>query len=184
MKINQALLEFDFRNGPLRRKFDGIKYALKTIEDIAFELSLQQDQGDVEQGMFFQEEQQPSKKARIEPTTETITKTTPIEPSNEPTTPSSSSSFQEINREEFQAIQKRMAEYDQQREYIIKETRDIQKLAKQAIFAIVRGQISDGKQKLDKSKAIAVKLLPVIEKVRICYYYCLFSFVVLIEVMH
>jgi hypothetical protein len=34
------MLEFDFRNGPLRRKYDGLKYCLKTIEDISFELSL------------------------------------------------------------------------------------------------------------------------------------------------
>lgn len=35
------MLEFDFRNGPLRRKYDGLKYALKAIEDVTYELSLQ-----------------------------------------------------------------------------------------------------------------------------------------------
>lgn len=34
------MLEFDFRNGPLRRKFDGLKYALRLVEDIIFESSL------------------------------------------------------------------------------------------------------------------------------------------------
>ncbi len=33
------LLNFDFRNGDLRRKFDGIKYDLQKLEDLAFELS-------------------------------------------------------------------------------------------------------------------------------------------------
>jgi hypothetical protein len=34
------MLEFYFRNGPLRRKFDGLKYALKKVETIVFELSM------------------------------------------------------------------------------------------------------------------------------------------------
>ena len=33
------LLQFDFRNGELRRKFDGIKYDLQKLESLAFELS-------------------------------------------------------------------------------------------------------------------------------------------------
>lgn len=40
-ELNGKMLEFDFRNGPLRRKYDGLKYAVKAIEDIYFELSLQ-----------------------------------------------------------------------------------------------------------------------------------------------
>lgn len=40
MQLNGKMLEFDFRNGHLRRKYDGLKYALKTIEEIIFELSL------------------------------------------------------------------------------------------------------------------------------------------------
>jgi len=41
LQLNGKMLEFDFRNGPLRRKYDGLKYSLKTIEDISYELSLQ-----------------------------------------------------------------------------------------------------------------------------------------------
>lgn len=33
-------MEFDFRNGPLRRKFDGVKYDVRKIDDILYELSL------------------------------------------------------------------------------------------------------------------------------------------------
>jgi hypothetical protein len=43
MAINGCLIAFDFRNGPLRRKYDGLKYALKTIEDLLFEQSLLND---------------------------------------------------------------------------------------------------------------------------------------------
>ena len=38
--ILDYLMEFDFRNGPLRRKYDGTKYALKAIETILYELSV------------------------------------------------------------------------------------------------------------------------------------------------
>ena len=38
--IMDYLLEFDFRNGPLRRKYDGTKYALKSLETILYELSV------------------------------------------------------------------------------------------------------------------------------------------------
>lgn len=32
--VQLKLMEFDFRNGPLRRKFDGIKYATKRLDDL------------------------------------------------------------------------------------------------------------------------------------------------------
>jgi hypothetical protein len=38
--LNFCLVAFNFRNGPLRRKFDGMKYALKRLEDLLFEQSL------------------------------------------------------------------------------------------------------------------------------------------------
>ena len=39
-EILEQLLQFDFRNGPLRRKYDGTKYSLKTLETILYELSI------------------------------------------------------------------------------------------------------------------------------------------------
>ena len=35
-----TLLQFDFRNGEIRKKFDGIKYDLKKLEDIMFDLKI------------------------------------------------------------------------------------------------------------------------------------------------
>jgi len=37
-EVLEYLLQFDFRNGPLRRKYDGTKYALKTLETLLYEL--------------------------------------------------------------------------------------------------------------------------------------------------
>ena len=39
-ELNTHLMTFDFRNGPLRRNYDKIKYTLKRIEDMLYELSL------------------------------------------------------------------------------------------------------------------------------------------------
>jgi len=33
-------MSFDFRNGPLRRKYDGVKWGLRRLEDLLFEQSL------------------------------------------------------------------------------------------------------------------------------------------------
>jgi len=38
--LQGALLAFDFRNGPLRRRFDGLKYQVKRLEDLLYEQSL------------------------------------------------------------------------------------------------------------------------------------------------
>lgn len=39
-EIFNNLLQFDFRNSELRRKFDGIKYELKKLEDLVLQLKL------------------------------------------------------------------------------------------------------------------------------------------------
>jgi predicted translin family RNA/ssDNA-binding protein len=36
----ESLLHFDFRNGPLRRKYDAVKYAIRTLETLLYELSV------------------------------------------------------------------------------------------------------------------------------------------------
>ena len=37
------LMQFDFRNGEIRRKFDGIKYDLRKLEDMALQLKLKEN---------------------------------------------------------------------------------------------------------------------------------------------
>lgn len=145
LEINQIMLEFDFRNGPLRRKFDGLKYSLKTIEDISFELGLALENN---QNENTTEDESPLKKPRLENTSEPEINLTEL-----------------LNKVEVYEIKGRLDDYDKQRENLIKECRDVQKLSKQAIFAIIRNQLSDALNKLNKSKELAVKLTPVIEKV-------------------
>jgi predicted translin family RNA/ssDNA-binding protein len=57
--IMDQLLQFDFRNGNLRRKYDGTKYALKTLETLLYELSIT--------GGSVEEEGPDAKRKRVEP---------------------------------------------------------------------------------------------------------------------
>jgi hypothetical protein len=41
--VNAELMLFDWKNGPLRHKYDSIKYVVRQLEDKLFELSLQED---------------------------------------------------------------------------------------------------------------------------------------------
>ena len=36
----EELMKFDFRYGPIRRQYDGVKYCKKKLEDVLYELSL------------------------------------------------------------------------------------------------------------------------------------------------
>lgn len=40
VEIYEKLMLFDFRNSELRRKFDGLKYDVKKVEDVMFQLKL------------------------------------------------------------------------------------------------------------------------------------------------
>jgi predicted translin family RNA/ssDNA-binding protein len=191
-ELSQILLEFDFRNGPLRRKYDSLKYSLKTIEDIHYEMTISQQS--MATGQLFSltslpvqqstvetmgedisgSKPPPSKKPRLSPPQSTIitsSDTSATVDSNEKQV--ETSNFRRLLESEFRAINQRMTDYDQLRESVIKESRDIQKMAKQAIFAVIRNQLGDAKQKLQKSLQKAEKLYTdIIQKVTtiICLY--------------
>lgn len=131
------MIEFDFRNGNLRRKYDGLKYALKNMEDVTYELSLVMDISAIEES----EDVTPaSKKAKLD---------------NDSTSCESIEEISLICCEEIDAIRRRMDAQDKQREEIIKQSRDVQKLSKQSIFSIHRNDIKEAKSKLDKAHGLA-----------------------------
>ena len=109
-QILDYLLKFDFRNGYLRHKYDGTKYALKTLETLLYELSVT--------GAADSEEPDAKVPRRVL-----------------------------VNHEELEGIRARMEHRDELRENLIKKSRDGQKAAKQAIYALHRGD-SDGARKL------------------------------------
>lgn len=136
LQLNDKMLQMDFRNGPLRRKYDGLKYALKNIEDVTYELSLLESDGD-SQGP-------PTKKARTED--EAIDASTLIQVT------------------EIDAIKERLETYDKLREGVIKDSRDVQKLSKQAIFSIHRGNLKQSTKQLDEALIKAKAIMLVVDK--------------------
>jgi predicted translin family RNA/ssDNA-binding protein len=106
-QLQDYLLQLDFRNGPLRRKYDGTKYSLKALETFLYELTITDSSGNVN-----------------------------VKPQR--------SGKSLIPTEELQDLKQRMDRRDQQRETLIKQCRDGQKAAKQAIFALHRGQHARG----------------------------------------
>ena len=100
--ILEQLLLFDFRNGPLRRNYDGVKYVNQHLQNMALDLSLLPKAHQTEDVVGEQ--------------TQSL-----------------------LDSTDFDKIRSRIAAADLARDNVIKQCRDTQKAAKNAIFAIHRG---------------------------------------------
>jgi hypothetical protein len=150
------MLEFDFRNGPLRRKYDGLKYALKTIEDVLYEASLLED-------IPFVDEEMSSKRQKIEACAtyasvaeEGVEAMSVVSAVEEPSL---------LDISSINAIRERMEVYDKLREEVIKQSRDVQKLSKLAIYSIHRGALEDSRAKLTQAMKFANKIFEIVNLV-------------------
>lgn len=126
--IFEFLLQMDFRNGPLRRRFDGTKYSVKALETLLYELSV----------------------------------TSPGTVNDEPKT--KRPKLELIPMKDLEALKDRMEARDEYRENLIKKCRDGQKAAKQAIFALHRGDTKKAESLLSTCvNSIKRDLLPIID---------------------
>jgi predicted translin family RNA/ssDNA-binding protein len=129
----EYLLKFDFRNGYLRRKYDGIKYALKSLETIMYELSVT------------------GAESTVADSEEPETKRTKM--------------GELIPVDELEAIRLRVEHRDELREKLIKRCRDGQKAAKQAIYALHRGDAEQSAKLIKKCEdCITQDLLPIVKE--------------------
>jgi predicted translin family RNA/ssDNA-binding protein len=167
--LNGKMLEFSFRNGPLRRKFDSLKYAVRNVENIGFELSMTSCKAsafssaaeDEENGDEQQNSRPPAKK-RSKPSAAGEANT-----SKAVDVTSQDSSGQQVDLACLEAIRLRMEEADALREDVIKKSRDVQKQSKLAIYAVQRGDLKDAGDKLNIAKDLALLILKSVENVRI-----------------
>jgi len=135
--LNELLL-FDFRNGPLRRKYDATKYSLKSLETLLYELSV--TGGTVEDEPAWKKARGNNKEEG-----EGVSLLLP--------------------KDELQALRLRMEHRDELREKIIKKCRDGQKAAKQAIFALHRNDRDRAEQlMLQCETSITEELLPIVNE--------------------
>ncbi|GAX13264.1 hypothetical protein FisN_17Hh202 [Fistulifera solaris] len=130
------LLQMDFRNGPLRRKYDGVKYSLQALETLLYELSI---------------------------TGATVDDTSYAETSEAKRIKTETAAL--IPTEELQALKDRMDHRDELRESLIKKSRDGQKAAKQSIFALHRGDTKRTRDLLNECRdCIQKDLMPIVRE--------------------
>eukprot|EP00977_Amphora_coffeiformis_P015671 scaffold4623_cov171-Amphora_coffeaeformis.AAC.3 len=136
-EILDYLMSFDFRNGPLRRKYDGTKYALKTLETLLYELSVT---GATLKGNDEMDTEEPQAKRHK------------VVDTSKP-------------QEALDAIRSRMEHRDELREKLIKKCRDSQKAAKQAIYALHRGDSEKSSKLIQQcEESIQNELLPIVQE--------------------
>jgi len=160
-QIMNALLQFDFRNGPLRRKYDATaKYALKALETILYELAV--TTGSVKSGT--------TAKADVDGTVDESNDSATSSAVGKP--PDSKRVKSDDNKDvvliptdELTALQQRMEHRDELREALIKKSRDGQKAAKQSIFALHRGDFHRADHLLKQcQQCIHDDLLPIVQE--------------------
>ncbi len=163
-ELHGKMLEFDFRNGPLRRKYDGLKYAVKNIEDISFELSLLADLPEPRS-----DGAEPSaKRSRVatdEVDPQAMSGVTINSGGDTNTSETVAPTASYLDGAELDQVRARMDHYDKLREGVIKDSRDVQKLAKQSIFAIMRNQLGEARSKLDQAEKCALKIMETVSAV-------------------
>ena len=166
--VLQELLEFDWRNSPLRRKYDSVKYALKTLETILYELSVAgvlggHDNNSSSSSLDTEEEGgggdgQPTTSKRMKVDREQS-------PEEKDENVEMETSAIDTYKHEMAEIKKRMDHRDKLRENLIKTCRDGQKSAKNAIFALHRGNIKNAAKLLvDCENCVLNDLLPIVKE--------------------
>ena len=132
--VHAELLKFDFRNGPLRRKYDAVKYVSKALEDLIYQLSFFGD-GD-------------AKRQRLD--------------GDAGVGGESGEGGGETGGErpiDFAALRGVLDAFDLTREEVIKKSRDITKAGKAAIYSLLRGNAGDADKQLAKGEEAAKNLL-------------------------
>jgi predicted translin family RNA/ssDNA-binding protein len=106
--LNAELMLFDFRNGPLRVKYDSVKYVIRRIEDTVFELSLQD-------GVELPAGATPVAGATATESTAGV-----------PASTEAGADARVVDAKEFEQMRGEMEAYDALREDVIKKCRDMQ----------------------------------------------------------
>lgn len=123
--VEQAMLQFDFRNsGALRQRYDSLKYVVKRLETIAYEVDLalqRRNAGEAKEILSV-----PSKAARSD----------------------AAAAVPAVNLDLLNGIKERYEKYTDMREQVIKRSRDIGKTAKNAVYALQREDFSKADQNL------------------------------------
>lgn len=146
-ELNGQMMTFDLRNGSLRRKYDSLKWAMRRIEDITYEMAMLQWAQEDKSGDAASGGEPQLKKTKREEEAGSSS------PSSSPSSPTSSTSAvgtdgsepsSLLTASDFDAARVRMEVYDKAREEVIKACRDVQKEGKTAISSLQRAAAAGG----------------------------------------
>ena len=141
--LHEALQAFDLRNGPLRRSYDSLKYVVRRLEDLIYELSL------------FPPAGMPGHAPA--PALAAADAANAADGAGDATTATATVPLVDVAA--LEAARVAYAALDAAREALIKKCREPQKLAKQAIFAMQRGDREGARKQLDTARALARQLI-------------------------
>ncbi|CAE7211548.1 TSN [Symbiodinium natans] len=129
--LEEALMQFNFRNSALRVRFDGVKYAVKKLESLVYEIDMARQR---DPSAIIDEENVPAG--------EVATDDAPPA----------------LDLESIGAIKLTYDDFDERREQVMKQSRDVVKAAKNAIYALHRSdkQRADEQLKLCAEKANSI----------------------------
>lgn len=124
--LEQALMQFNFRNSDLRQKFDGVKYAVKKFENLAYEIDLARQRSALQNSEGS------------------------AAPAQEVVAPHSGqdSTLTAFDLNLVGEIKLRYDQLDEQREEVIKRSRDVAKAAKNAIYSLQRSDFKRAEAEL------------------------------------
>ena len=141
--LHEALQAFDLRNGPLRRSYDSLKYVVRRLEDLIYELSL------------FPPAGVPGHAPA--PAVAAADVANAADGAGDAMTATAAVPLVDVAA--LEAARDAYAALDAAREALIKKCREPQKLAKQAISAMQRGDREGARKQLDTARALARQLL-------------------------
>eukprot|EP00551_Chaetoceros_affinis_P007295 CAMPEP_0203674278 /NCGR_PEP_ID=MMETSP0090-20130426/15585_1 /ASSEMBLY_ACC=CAM_ASM_001088 /TAXON_ID=426623 /ORGANISM="Chaetoceros affinis, Strain CCMP159" /LENGTH=514 /DNA_ID=CAMNT_0050540113 /DNA_START=115 /DNA_END=1659 /DNA_ORIENTATION=- len=159
-KCLKYLMKFDFRNGMLRRRYDGVKYQLKTCETVLYELSVTglnvHGTNEIGTNSGKNENRDNDMDMDCEPQSKRVK-----------TEPNGDASIADaiIPERELDELHARIEHRDDLREKLIKRCRDAQKAAKQAIFALHRPDYKRASRLIaDCERIVKNDLNPIVEE--------------------
>ena len=151
----EQLMAFDFRNGPLRRAYDGVKYTHKRLGDVMYETSLcvVQDglgggKGDDGGAATKRDDAKAEDPASADAASAAAASNADANSDTDPSTLL-------LPLAEIEQVRVRMVAFDEKRENVIKRCRDVQKLSKQSIFSLHRNQAAKARAQLAAAMAKA-----------------------------
>lgn len=126
--LEEALMQFDLRNSELRRRFDGVKYCVKRFETLAYEVDLALQRaaaGAAASGAAAAGADEDAAGA--------------VAPAEGPVADAAPGVVTVIDLSLLGSIKIRYDAFDATREQVLKRARDVLKCAKNAIYALQRG---------------------------------------------